>query len=140
MDVPVGRGCSGDSLLIRNDGFVKVLLAQNTRFLVCLDGVGAACQLLHGKAYLEAYETESMSISPPMYRDKSPKRQLGDCRTSASLQMCVACSMTGPWTLLLFHQSWRVSIHSIYNRRPTYGLDGELVGDDVLAHGGHADE
>jgi len=96
MDVPVGRGSSGDSLLIRNDGFVKVLLAQNTGFLVCLDGVGATCQLLHGKAYPEAYETESMSISPPMYRDKSPVCQLARRNAISSSHICVACSMTGP--------------------------------------------
>lgn len=39
-DVPVCRCCSGDSLVIGDDGFVKVLLAEHTGFLVSLDGVG----------------------------------------------------------------------------------------------------
>jgi len=48
--LPVGRGSSGDSLFIGNDGFVKVLLAQDTGLLVGLDCVGAVMSALcYGK-------------------------------------------------------------------------------------------
>ena len=70
--LPVGRSSSGDSLFIGNDGFVKVLLAQNTGLLVGLDCVGTDSQLDSISEVNGAYETESISISPPMYRDKSP--------------------------------------------------------------------
>jgi hypothetical protein len=43
--LPVGRSSSGDSLFIGNNGFVKVLLAQNTGFFVSLDRVGTIFQL-----------------------------------------------------------------------------------------------
>jgi hypothetical protein len=43
--LPVGRGSSGDSLFIGNNGFIKVLLAQNTGLLVGLDCVGTVIQL-----------------------------------------------------------------------------------------------
>lgn len=48
--IPVGRGSSGDSLFIGNDGFIEVLLAQNTGLLVGLDCVGAVLlALCYGK-------------------------------------------------------------------------------------------
>jgi hypothetical protein len=43
--LPVGRSSSGDSLFIGNNGFIEVLLAQNTGFLVGLNGVGTIFQL-----------------------------------------------------------------------------------------------
>ena len=59
-------------MLIGNNGFIKVLLAQNTGLLVSLDCVGAVILALCYAKVLVAYETESISMSPPMYRDKSP--------------------------------------------------------------------
>jgi hypothetical protein len=43
--LPVCRSSSWDSLFIGNNGFIKVLLAQNTGFLVGLDCVGTIFQL-----------------------------------------------------------------------------------------------
>lgn len=44
--LPVSRSSSGNPLFIRNDGFVKVLLAQNTGLLVGLDCVSTVYQLV----------------------------------------------------------------------------------------------
>jgi len=43
--LPVCRGSSGNSLFIGNDGFIKVLLAQDTGFLVSFHCVGTGFQL-----------------------------------------------------------------------------------------------
>jgi hypothetical protein len=52
------------------------------------------------------YVTESRSMSPPKYLDKSPEDQHRSSTEIASdLQMWVACSITGPWMMSLFHQS-----------------------------------
>jgi hypothetical protein len=70
--LPIGGSSSGDSLFVGDDGFIKVLLAQHTGLLVGLYCVGTILQLWQYVKEAVAYETESISISPPMYRDKSP--------------------------------------------------------------------
>jgi hypothetical protein len=90
-NVPDGGGDSGDSVLLGNLGLIDGDFREFTWLLVEFDRLGADGQCRVNIGRKGTYTTESISTSPPKYRDKSQK--------------WVPCSMTGPISIDLFHHA-----------------------------------
>jgi len=86
-NLPVGRSSSGDSLFIGNDGFVEVLLAQNTGLLVSLDSVGTVLQLYAMQMISSLRDGIDIDVTTNVSRQVTCRVSFIGRQRDASLQM-----------------------------------------------------
>lgn len=81
-----------------------------------------------------------MSISPPMYRDRSPNHQLCTSQVVGELTDVGSLLNDGSLNFTLVPPVLTISAGTQEGPEGTYGLDGKFVGNNVFTHGSHARE